>query len=188
MKGLGFGCVPGWLPWWLSGKESTCNARDTGSIPGWGRSPGGGSGNPLQYSCLENPMDRGAWRPTVHVSQRMRVTEHACLHMPREGVCTLGGVVGSSCQVVEAPLCCPRPRGTRLLWAPSGLTPRAPSRQHLTLCESGQAWAPGKRRPGSLSPETSRRTAKDSQGNPIRGRWRPCRVTLAAAWVGQIAS
>ena len=51
------------LPWWLSGKESTCNIRDAGSIPGWGRSPGGGHGDPLQYSCLENPMDRGAWQP-----------------------------------------------------------------------------------------------------------------------------
>ena len=40
--------------------------RDLGSIPGLGRSPGGGHGNPLQYSCLENPMDRGAWRATVH--------------------------------------------------------------------------------------------------------------------------
>ena len=40
--------------------------RDVGSIPGSGRSPGGGHGNPLQYSCLESPMDRGAWRATVH--------------------------------------------------------------------------------------------------------------------------
>ena len=40
--------------------------RDVGSIPGSGRSPEGGHGNPLQYSCLENPMDRGAWRATVH--------------------------------------------------------------------------------------------------------------------------
>jgi len=40
--------------------------RDMGSIPGSGRSPGGGHGNPLQYSCLENPMDRGAWTATVH--------------------------------------------------------------------------------------------------------------------------
>ena len=57
------------LPQWLSGKELTCNARDagdTGSIPGSGRSPGGGRGNLLQYSCLENPMDVGAWRATVH--------------------------------------------------------------------------------------------------------------------------
>ena len=42
------------------------DVRDSGSIPGWGRSPGGGHGNPLQYSCLENPMDRGAWRARVH--------------------------------------------------------------------------------------------------------------------------
>ena len=51
------------------GKEPACNAgdaRDMGSIPGSGRSPGAGHGNPLQYSCLENPMDRGAWRATVH--------------------------------------------------------------------------------------------------------------------------
>ena len=40
--------------------------RKGGSIPGSGRSPGGGQGNPLQYSCLENPMDRGAWQATVH--------------------------------------------------------------------------------------------------------------------------
>ena len=42
------------------------NAGDVGSIPGLGRSPGGGHGNPLQYSCLENPIDRGAWQATVH--------------------------------------------------------------------------------------------------------------------------
>ena len=42
------------------GKESACNAEDLGLIPGSGRSPGGGHGNPLQYFCLENPMDRGA--------------------------------------------------------------------------------------------------------------------------------
>ena len=47
------------------GKESAGNVRDLGSIPGLGRSPGGRHGNPLQYSCLENPTDRGAWRATV---------------------------------------------------------------------------------------------------------------------------
>ena len=47
------------------GKESACNAGDSGSIPGLGISPEGGSGNPLQYSCLEHPMDRGAWWATV---------------------------------------------------------------------------------------------------------------------------
>ena len=43
------------------GKASACNAGDPGSIPGLGRSPGEGNGNPLQYSCLENPMDGGSW-------------------------------------------------------------------------------------------------------------------------------
>ena len=56
------------------GKETAYNAgdpRDTGSIPWLGRSPGGGHGNPLQYSCLENHMDRGAWLATVHRLQRV---------------------------------------------------------------------------------------------------------------------
>ena len=48
------------------GKESACSAGDPGLIPGSGRSPGEGNDNPLQYSCLENSMDRGAWRATVH--------------------------------------------------------------------------------------------------------------------------
>ena len=49
------------------GKESTCNVADLGLIPGLGRSPGIGNGNLLQYSCLENSMDRGAWQATVNV-------------------------------------------------------------------------------------------------------------------------
>ena len=48
------------------GKESDCNAGDLGSIPGLGRRPGKGNGNPLQYSFLENPMNRGAWRAPVY--------------------------------------------------------------------------------------------------------------------------
>ena len=48
------------------GKDSACNARDPGSTPGWGRSPGEGNGASLQYSCLQNLMDRGAWWATVH--------------------------------------------------------------------------------------------------------------------------
>ena len=54
------------LPRWLSGKESTCQAGDLSSIPESGRSAEEGSDNPLQYSCLGNPMDRGAWRAIVH--------------------------------------------------------------------------------------------------------------------------
>ena len=54
------------LPWWLSGKELPANAGDMGSIPGSGRFPGKGNGNSLQYSCLGNRMDRGAWQAPVH--------------------------------------------------------------------------------------------------------------------------
>ena len=53
--------------------------RDVGSIPGWGGSPGGRHGNPLQYPCLENPMDRGAWWATVHgvTKSRTRLSNRA---------------------------------------------------------------------------------------------------------------
>ena len=54
------------FPWWLSGKESTCNVEERGSVAGLGRSPGEGNGNPFQYSCLGNPIDRGAWQATLH--------------------------------------------------------------------------------------------------------------------------
>ena len=57
------------------GKESACNAEDLGLIPGLGRSPGEGNGNPLQYSCLENYKDRGAWRATFHRTTESNMTE-----------------------------------------------------------------------------------------------------------------
>ena len=63
-------CLLFGLPWWLSGKDSACNARETGdsgSVPVSGRSSAGGNGNPRQYSCLQNPKNRGAWRATVPV-------------------------------------------------------------------------------------------------------------------------
>ena len=53
------------FPGGSNGKEYVCNAGDPGLIPGSGRSPGGANGNPLQYSCLENSMDRGAWQARV---------------------------------------------------------------------------------------------------------------------------
>ena len=68
------------------GKESAGSAGDAGWIPGSGRSPGGGSGNPLQYSCLENPMDRGAWRGTNATgSQRIEhdLVTKTLSHIPR---------------------------------------------------------------------------------------------------------
>ena len=57
---------PGDLPGGSDGKESAYNVGDPGAIPGSGRSPAEGNGNPLQYSCLENPMDRGTWWATIH--------------------------------------------------------------------------------------------------------------------------
>ena len=55
-----------WIPSGSDGKESACNAGTRGSIPGSGKSPGEGNNNPTQYSCLENPTNRGAWWATVH--------------------------------------------------------------------------------------------------------------------------
>ena len=54
------------FPGGSAGKESACNVGDPGLVPGLERSTGKGTGNPLQYSCLENPMDRGAWQTAVH--------------------------------------------------------------------------------------------------------------------------
>ena len=64
--------TPRRFPGGSDSKPSACNAGDTSSIPGSGRSPGEEHGNPLQYSCLENPMDRGAWQATVHGVARVR--------------------------------------------------------------------------------------------------------------------
>ena len=71
------------FPVGASGKEPPANAgdlRNAASVPGSGRSPGRGHGNPLQYSCLENPMDRGAWQSTVHrvAKSQTRLNDRAC--------------------------------------------------------------------------------------------------------------
>ena len=66
-------------------KESTCSAGDTGDtglIAGLGRSPRGGNGNPLQYPCLENPVDRGGWRATVHGVTKSQTRLSDLAHMP----------------------------------------------------------------------------------------------------------
>ena len=78
--------VAPWLPWWLRGKESTCDAGDAGdvdSIPGSGRSLGGGYCDLLQYSCLENSMERGAWRATAQRGHKeSNTTEQLSTHTP----------------------------------------------------------------------------------------------------------
>ena len=69
------------------GKESTCNAGDVGSVPRLGRSLGGGQGNPLQYSCLEDPTERGAWHGCQSMGHKesgmTEATEHACMPVVR---------------------------------------------------------------------------------------------------------
>ena len=78
--------VCGGFPGGSVGKEPVCNAGvtgDAGLIPGLGRFPGGGRGNPLQYSCLEQPMDRGAWQASAHGAENSwtaEAIEHACMH------------------------------------------------------------------------------------------------------------
>ena len=73
------------FPGGTGGKEPACKCRrhrDMGSIPATGRSPGGGNGNTLQYSCLENPMDRGAWQATVHrVAKSQTRLKRLSMHM-----------------------------------------------------------------------------------------------------------
>ena len=71
------------LPGGSEVKVSACNAGDPGSIPGLGRSPGEGNGNPLQYSCLENPKDRGAWWATVYgvAKSRTRLSDFTSLRL-----------------------------------------------------------------------------------------------------------
>ena len=103
-------------------KNPPANAGHVGTIPGSGRSPGGGHGNPLQYSCLKNPMDRGAWRATVHEVAESDTTEWLSTHTahsintpwaPRRGIklellvgtCLIGGggLVSKSCPTLATP-------------------------------------------------------------------------------------
>ena len=80
------------FPGGSDGKESACNVGDLGSIPRLGRSPGEGNGSLLQYSCLENSMDRGAWQATVHgvtesdMTERLTQVSKSFCHFPPIGL------------------------------------------------------------------------------------------------------
>ena len=74
---------------------ANADTRDTDSIPGLGRSPEVGNGNPLQYSCLENSMDRGAWRATVHGVAELDMTEHIYLSVMVTGQRILGEIIAA---------------------------------------------------------------------------------------------
>ena len=76
---------PSGFPGGSDGKESACNARDLGSFPGLGRSPGEGYSRPLQYSCLETPMDRGAWQAAARGVAKSR-TQLSMLNYSRNTV------------------------------------------------------------------------------------------------------
>ena len=78
---------------------NTGDVRDTGSISGWGRSPGEGNGNPIQYSCLQNPTDRGAWRATVP-HKELDVTEQLSTMLSR-----LSPLITSIRNVINPPQC-----------------------------------------------------------------------------------
>ena len=77
-------------PWWVSGKESACQGRRYGFIPVLGWSPGEGNGNPLQYSCLRNLMDRGAWWATVHGTTKSWIWSRDGTHVRRTRNWALG--------------------------------------------------------------------------------------------------
>lgn len=101
-----------YIPTWaslvvLASKNLPANAgdvRDAGLIPGLRRSPGGGHSNPLQYCCLENPRDRGAWQVTVHrvTKSNLATTEaiqHACTHIPTYSYISITVIYTTQCYV-----------------------------------------------------------------------------------------
>ena len=81
------------------GRESACSAGDLGSIAGLGRFPGEGNGNPLLYSCLENPTDTGGWRAAVHGVAESDITKHLSVPVLKEATARVDGRRESQAQV-----------------------------------------------------------------------------------------
>ena len=117
----------GGLPWWLSGKESPA-IQEHGLFPLLGRSPGEGNGNPLQDSCLGNPMDRGAWWATVHgVAKEVDMTQQLN-NSPRETVLLRLGL--GQCLGYSLGFWCPPALG--------GLDATGRHAGHLPLCSEAE--------------------------------------------------
>ena len=102
-------CLYWGLPWWLRGQESACNAGDANSDPGLRRFPGEGNGNPVQYSCLGNPMDRGTWQDTresdnlvTKQQQKERSPHNLCSSFQFRSVAQM-------CRTLGDPMDCSRP-------------------------------------------------------------------------------
>ena len=126
------------------GKASVCNAGHLGSIPGSGRSPGEGNGNPLQYSCLENPMDGRAWWATVHGVAKsgtrlsdFTFTSLTCL-VPEAGANVLNHKTTLPIRMLISPLReCFRELSSVNIW--KILSPMNGSQQALNTCHSGSS-------------------------------------------------
>ena len=140
----------GWgFPGGSDRKEFPCNAGDLGLSPGSGRSPGEGDGNPLQYSCLENPMDKGGWRASVHrVAKRQTGLSdyhfHLCVEVKRSGrSCVQADAVRKPRRCEGSCSCCmskvmwtrvlpaltPTVLWASVLWSETELTARNPARR-----------------------------------------------------------
>ena len=123
--------LPVGLPWRLNSKESACHCRKRGFVPGWGRAPGEGNSNPLQYSCLENPTGRGAWWAAVHqvAESQTRLSDFttaAALRIRLESHCLrpLDLTPGASTPPCPPLFCVVLPRSleSRCAWSPAAGT------------------------------------------------------------------
>ena len=142
------------------GIKFTCNARDSGSIPRPGRSPGGGSGNPLQHSCLENPMDRGARRATVRgVAKSQTRLSNENNKNPREAAVMMLGLPPVTHSSPELPLHSPTTAAVPtcdvdLLVSAKTDAVSAQALRHVRLCDPVDRSPPGSSVHGILQART----------------------------------